>query len=198
MAASSVEQTPDPRATLRELYRVLKPGGRLRVRYEDLDRYRGGREQDVYMDKVAEDKSLLILYDRHIDEEYATMYAIPLPVPADEASKILSLVSGSLSSDSVTIERLEKARPHMSQARMCRLQHPSGKTLVSWLKEIGFSEVTPSHSGPWFAGELFDHLPEHERPVDMDGLDRLLRPLIQVVVGMPAPVGSNPPITAVK
>jgi SAM-dependent methyltransferase len=198
MAASSVEQTPDPRATLQELHRVLKPGGRLRIRYEDLDRYRGGREQDIYMDKVATDRSLLILYDRHIDKECAKMYAIPLSVPADEASRILSLVSGSHASDSVTTQRLEKARPYMSQARMCRLKHPSGKTLVSWLKELGFSEVIPSHSGPWFAGELFDRLPEHERPADMEGLDRILRPLIEVVVDMPAPVASNPPITAVK
>ncbi len=34
MGVSSVEQTPDPRATLKELWRVLKPGGGLRIMYE--------------------------------------------------------------------------------------------------------------------------------------------------------------------
>ena len=45
MAASSLEQSPDPRATLREIYRVLRPGARLRMYYEALGRYRGGQEQ---------------------------------------------------------------------------------------------------------------------------------------------------------
>ena len=31
MASSSIEQTPNPKATLKELFRVLKPGGRLRI-----------------------------------------------------------------------------------------------------------------------------------------------------------------------
>ncbi len=38
MAASSVEQTPDPKETLKEFYRVLRPGGRLRISYEALTR----------------------------------------------------------------------------------------------------------------------------------------------------------------
>src|SRR5690554_3879614 len=46
MAASAVEQTPEPRAILREFYRVLCPGGRLRLSYEGLARYRGGRERE--------------------------------------------------------------------------------------------------------------------------------------------------------
>ena len=55
MAASSVEQTPDPRWSLREIHRVLKPGGRFRIRYEDLDRYRDGRNRDTWL--VAIDES---------------------------------------------------------------------------------------------------------------------------------------------
>ena len=38
VAASSIEQTPDPKATLSERYRVLRCGGRLRSDYESLGR----------------------------------------------------------------------------------------------------------------------------------------------------------------
>jgi hypothetical protein len=78
------------------------------------------------------------------------------------------------------------------------LSHPSGKTLVRWLEEIGFSRVLPTHSGIRFAGRLFDTIPGGDHPRDLGGLDKLLRPLINVVVDMAAPVASNPMMTAVK
>lgn len=71
MAASSIEQTPNPKATLKELFRVLKPGGRLRIDYEAMSRYRAGREKDVWIAKLNDDLCKLILYIRNIEEEYA-------------------------------------------------------------------------------------------------------------------------------
>ena len=56
----------------------------------------------------------------------------------------------------------------------------------------------PTHSGMGFAGKLFDTLPKEQRPVDMEELDAMLRPLVKVVVGMPAPVDTDPMITAIK
>ena len=51
-----------------------------------------------------------------------------------------------------------------------------------WLREAGFSQVRSTHSGSWFAGQLFNQLPEPERPSGLPGLDNLLRPLIPIVV----------------
>ena len=64
MAASSVEQTADPRRTLAQLLRVLRPGGRLRISYESLGGYRGGGEQDTWLWPIDDHKCRLLLYDR--------------------------------------------------------------------------------------------------------------------------------------
>ncbi len=83
----------------------------------------------------------------------------------------------------MTIPLLEKARSVITDARFCLLTHPSGPTLVSWLKEIGFQEVIPSHSGAWFAGQLFDQFSEEHRAKDIEGVDAILRPVVKIACG---------------
>lgn len=75
VAASSVEQTPDPRTTLAELRRVLRPGGVLRIAYESLGRYRGRREREV--EAVA---GGLLAYDRDVPGETVRHYFVEEPV----------------------------------------------------------------------------------------------------------------------
>jgi len=197
-AASSVEQTPDPKSTLRELFRILRPGGRLRIAYEALNRYRGGREREIWLLKISDHSSRLLLYDRHIDKELVRWYGITLSMSAAEAAKLFSSEGDSIPFDKVTIPALGQARRSVTEARVCTLTHPSGRTLVSWLKEIGFREVLPSHAGRRFASELFDRVAEEHRPKDLESLDELLRPLVEIVIQMPAPVEMDPMITAVK
>lgn len=197
-AASSVEQTPDPRETLKEVHRVLKPGGRMRISYEDLDRYRGGMEFEVGIADLDDNRISIMVYDRHIDDEYARMYRLTLSLPKHEALAMLSASSGSISSSSITVAQLEKASPFIIGAKTCRLTHPSGETLGRWLKASGFSEVQGTHSGIGFAGALFDSLPDAIRPRDLGGLDNLLEPVIGLIVQMAAPLHSNPMITAIK
>ncbi|MGD9401793.1 MAG: class I SAM-dependent methyltransferase [bacterium] len=197
MAASSVEQTPDPAATLREFFRILKPGGRLRVTYEDLDRYRDSSRHETWLWSPDAGSARLVVYDRHIEDECAVMYGMTFSGgPGDLGLPVDG--SGVLPFDRLTAPLLESLKPRVTDAVVCRLSHPSGRTYSGLLNEIAFSEVIPSHSGAWFAGELFDRLSEDLRPLDMASIDDMLSPAVEVVVEMRAPLASNPRITAVK
>lgn len=198
MAASSVEQTHDPKSALSELYRVLRTGGHLRIHYEALGVYRGGREKDIWLLEIDHGKCRLILYDRYIDQERVEQYGLTFSMTKQELLTHFSQQESALSFERITVPLLEDARPAITHARVCYLNHPSGKTMVSWLKEVGFREVIPSHSGADFAGRLFEQLSDRGRPKDVQGVDALLRPVVRIVVDMAAPAETDPPITAIK
>ncbi len=198
MVASSVEQTPDPKATLKELFRVLCPGGRLRIAYEALDRYRNGYERDLWLCPIDENRCRFILYDRYIEQQQVRQYGVTLAMSDQEVKAFFSKDGRSLTFDMITVSRLGDIRTAIVDTRVCSLTHPSGKTLVSWLYNIGFRDVISSHSGAEFAGQLFDQLPAEHRPKDIAAVDTMLRPLINIVVQMAVPIETDPMITAIK
>jgi ubiquinone/menaquinone biosynthesis C-methylase UbiE len=197
-AASSVEQTPEPQATLYELYRVLRPGGRLRIYYESLDRYRGDAEREAWLLELDAETSRLVVYDRHIDQEYVDHYGLTFDLSREQAQSLLSEEGQGLSLAQITEPMWREASVHIIEAVHCTLTHPSGQTLGAWFKEIGFDEVLPSYAGAWLAWRLFDQVAEADRPRDMAALDAYLEPIVRAFVQFAAPVQANPMITAIK
>lgn len=202
-AASSVEQTPDPRATLRELYRVLKPGGRLRMRYESLGYYEGRDEREVNLMGTGDSRTRLTILDRNVEREHVRHFGLTLDLTTSEAKEMLAPARSELSYSDLTPEGLDRLSRHLLDAVSWTLQHPSCRTLLAWLGDVGFSSAMPTHDGGWFAGSLFDRLPDSSRPTTARGVDQLLRPLVEIVTTMEAPAASrvgewDPWITAVK
>lgn len=198
MAASSVEQTPSPKDTLAELLRVLRRGGRLRMHYEALGRYRGGQERDLWLWPVDERQCRLILYDRRVENEAVIQVGLTYALPAQELRRHFSGDGGRLTFADVTVERFHTSRSSLVDARVCRTTHPSGATWMTWLRQAGFRDVHATHSGAWIAGKLFDVLPSAHRPQTLDELDSYLRPIVSVTTRMPAPPTDDPMLTAIK
>ncbi|MEJ6952295.1 class I SAM-dependent methyltransferase [Natronospora cellulosivora (SeqCode)] len=200
MAASSIEQTPDPFKTLKELHRVLKPGGRLRFRYESLNLYKEGKEKDIWVASLG-NKSRIILFDRKIEEEYVDQYGISIALSKEDLLKRLGLKN--ISYDSITIEKIKSLDSKITGSIKCKTIHPSGRTYYRYLKEIGFKEIFPTHSGAYAADQLYDFYEqsETEKFSKIEGVkyvDELIKPVVKIAINLDAPIEIDPTITAIK
>ena len=199
VAASSVEQSPDPELTIKEIYRVLRPGGRLRLSYESLDAYRGGKEQVAWVEEVVGGRTVLELYNRDPDGERATMVKMVTRFPKSELLALLPVRQERIvDAQAITRESLRGLRGNVTDVRVCDLHHPSGSTFASYLQAAGFSEVSPTHSGGWMAEQLFDHGGRDKDLTTEDRLKDYLYPIISNVVRLRAPLEANPRITAMR
>lgn len=200
-AACSIEQTADPEFVLRELFRVLKPDGRLRMYYEDLNRYKGCGRFGYWVQGLDSGvETGVIFYKRLIEEERVVQYNFVFRDKPENIIKQLNLPgrSGDLLSNEIDIKSIKSIDSKPVSVKKCITNHPTGFTWVKLLKKAGFSKVLATHSGGDFARELFDELPEYVKPKDLENLDKFLTPLIKLVVNKPAPLQIDPMLTAIK
>lgn len=197
-AASSLEQTPDPYATLQELYRVLRPKGKIRLSYEALSRYRDKDRRGGWLFSLGDNRSRVMLNENRIDQERAIHCGLDLDLSYQEALDLLAGGEEDSFYENLTVAALERAQEHIHETLICTLQHPSCRTLFSWMDEIGFHEHKTTYSGGWYAWTVCQQLEEAWRPTDLDALDLYLRPLIEAFVQFAAPVEADQPITATK
>jgi SAM-dependent methyltransferase len=202
-AASSIEQTPDPRATLRELHRVLKVGGRLYLSYESLNYYRGGKEHGLSLWQMEEQCTSMLLYDRRVDQEHVVQYRVALTLPEDRVRALFRQHDCPVTFAGLSEPVLAELIRYAADAQVCTATHASYGTLVRWLGEMGFGSIQPVADPRCFLSSLFGALPADQRPVTKEATNAYLRPIMQALLHMPCspamgPGRWDPPIVAVK
>lgn len=180
MAASSIENSPDPRALLREVHRVLRSGGKLRLGYEEPSRYAGKDPRELHLWPLEGERTYLYLIDRHLAEERVDHYCLILRGRVEAVGNPADL------------------GPRVLDAMTYSLSLPGCKTWLKWLHEAGFSAARATHDGGRYAAGIFSQLDPTGRPGDLAGVERLLLPGVRVVSELEAPLELDPLITAVK
>lgn len=202
----ALEQTPDPHATLRELHRVLKPGGKLRISYESLAYYANGRSSEAILGEIRTEDSAprcgMIVFDRRLTDERVHHYGIQFDAPFAEIQEICRVSTPLIPIENLSAPVLEALRQRISLAENWTTQHPSCATLLAWLRDAGFSNAQPTRNGGQAAAQFFQRHPDSAHYSYAQTMEAL-RPLVRIACTMPAPAQSipgtrDPWITATK
>jgi len=186
IASTSVEQSPDPKKTLIEFYRVLKPDGKVRLIFETLTRYRYNFKNDIFLFDKGSNNSRLVLYERDIQNEKCHHIGFTFSMPKPELIKAIAKEGDTLTYDMITIPALNSLKQSIIDVNKCTLTHPSGNTLVEWLMSCGFYDIKAVQCGGWFAGKLYSELPESTKPKSKADVESYLKPVIKVLTKMRA------------
>ena len=202
LAVKAFEQTPDPYQAMREVFRVLKPGSKLRVQFESYDRL----EKPLTERGFLTDADDILGYHyvlQHRRPAWERSYMVkfePTPEMRDEFRKLGELVErlgdNPAQNPELGMQFLERNQERVSGASWYELEHFTSLTLKESLEEVGFVNVRVAWSCASLAGAMWSRVRSSD--LTSEQMRDVLKGLADVTARIDAPAGLGEPVVATR
>ncbi|MBM3315711.1 class I SAM-dependent methyltransferase [candidate division WOR-3 bacterium] len=202
VAASSIEQSPDPYQTLRELFRVLRRGGKLRVYFESYDRVERGYKEEVFVTETQDTLGYHYVL-RHANPPWERSYLVKFvatPEMKEEFRKLQDFIgrlgASPAQAPEIGMQFLQRNRASLAGSSCYELEHFTSLTMRETLEEIGFVGVRVAYSAATLARTMWPRV--REKDLTDVQVQAVCQGLADLAVRLDAPVGSGEPVVATK
>lgn len=197
VAASSIEQTPDPALALAEVFRVLKVGGTFRLSFEALEDYAEPVREAVSIQECQEGTYLIDYLVAWTDKADERAYQVEVTPLSENSKKRFEIWAERCREDayphrdprlerglSRTIKGIRKAE--ILSASGYTLKHFKTDSLIKILKKVGFTEIQRVAGGGWPARALAEEMEQANRiQAAAPLMEEICRGAARIGIGLP-------------
>jgi ubiquinone/menaquinone biosynthesis C-methylase UbiE len=202
VAASSIEQTPDPQQALIEVFRVMKPGGKFRIEFESYEGRDRGFDEDVLLTETA-DSFGYHYFIRHARPAWERSYLIkfaPTPEVKEAFAKLRDLMDRIGRSPSanpeVGLQFLERNQGAIVGASYYELEHFTAATMKQALEDAGFVNVRVAYSAATLARTVWPRV--RETGMSDEQIQALCQGLADLALRLDSSSCVNEPVVATR